>query len=160
MKWMQVPCVLALSALGSCGLFRFGTPASEEPVSPDDLYLPGAGGSDRVDVGPDQESLFETLEKEKGAVRALEEKNDRLTSDLQRTQSELNATKTELTKTREALATQQHDSTELATAVQTLETKVLILQIRHAQAEQAKILMRLGEIRSGSNVGATPGVRR
>lgn len=150
-------------ALTSCGLFNpmFGSPAPEEPISPDEAYLP-TGGNNDLDLGPDQASLVEALDNERKNAQNLKEQIGRLTNDVQGARTALKSTEADLARTQESWDAAQHNVNELTTKVQNLETKVLILQIKNARAEQAKILLRLSNLGSQQNTGATPptGVRR
>ena len=165
MKWFYIPVTAALLTLNSCSLFSLSR--QEVPVSPDEAYLPSGGGN-AIELGPDQQSLTAALEAEKATARDLREEIDRLKSFQQRLTADLNSANTDLAQTREGRRTAEHDVGELRREARNHETKILMLQIKNAQLEQARILTRLAAIQgmedtaAASRANATPmsGVRR
>lgn len=167
MKAIYLPvmllAVVMLPVLNSCSLLGnlVGRPTQEPAPSPDESYLPNGGNND-IDFGPDQAKLVEDLQAEKMRVRDLKEKINRLESDKTRLSSALSSTKTDLAQNQRARTTSEHESVLLAKETRELQTKVLMLQIKTAQLEQANILLRLAAIRSqqdamnASRVNASP----
>ena len=91
-----------------------------------------------------------------------------LKSDQQRLTADLNSANTDLAQTKEGRQRAEHDVGELRREARNLETKILMLQIKNAQLEQARILSRLAAIQgledaaSAAKNDATPmsGFRR
>ena len=167
MKSIYVPVMLlaiaTLPVLNSCSLLGnlIGRPTQEQPPSPDESYLPNGGNND-IDLGPDQSKLVEDLQTEMTKVRDLREKIKRLESDKTRLSSELKSTKTNLAQNQRARTTSEHEAGLLTKETRELQTKILMLQIKTAQLEQANILLRLAAISSqqdamnASRVNASP----
>jgi chromosome segregation ATPase len=134
--------------LSSCGVLSswFGSPPKEDPVSPDEQYLPTGGNS--VDLGPDQATAMQRLQSANSKIRELEDQIGKLTGEKGQVETRLNSTTADLSLARAAQAKAIHTADELVTECRELKTKILMLQIENAQLEQAKILMRLAAIRS------------
>ncbi|MCA8957015.1 MAG: hypothetical protein KDC87_13135 [Planctomycetes bacterium] len=148
MRPARALAICCLAGLTSCSLFGsvLGKPRKEQPVSPDESYLPTGG--DSINRGPDQSNLLDALEREKSRAKGLEERISRLDSELQKLKTELKTANHDLAKSREVGTSSNHEITELRASNERLETKILMLQLKNAQLEQAKILLHLAAIRS------------
>lgn len=167
MKSIHVPvaflAIAMLPALNSCSLFGnlFGGPSQESAPFPHEAYLPNAGNND-FDLGPDQDKLVEQLYAERKTAGDLAEQIKQLKSENTRLSSDLKSTKTDLAQNQRARTTSEHATDLLTKETRELQTKILMLQIKTAQLEQANIIWRLAAINrqqdamSASRANASP----
>lgn len=140
-------CLLPL--LGSCGMLgsMFGQAKVEAPPPPDETYLGGNAGTE-FDIGKDQESLLEKLHELQTAVRRKDEEITRIKADLHSQIDKARNLDQQLASSRGEGSRSQAEVEALNLELQDLRTRILIMQIRNAQAEQALVERKLSAMQN------------